>query len=137
VLECLRYLMSDQRLVLSMLDEELSIAQISADSELPRWALESDFFAITRTDGELSIVCKSIHVPGEVKSDTGWRAIRLHGPFEFSLTGILSGLLNPLAAEKISIFAISTYSTDYVLVKSAQVESAVAVLKADGYQFEE
>jgi len=129
--------MNDQRLVLSVLNEELSIVQLESDAAIPDWAATATFLSITRTDGELSIVCESIHVPGEVKSDTGWRAIRLHGPFEFSLTGILSGLLNPLAAEKISIFAISTYSTDYVLVKSAQVESAVAVLKADGYQFEE
>lgn len=87
---------------------------------------------MTRTPTETSIVCEAPPVEGE----PGWRALMVEGPLDFSLTGILAGIAAPLAAAGISIFAISTFDTDYVLVKEARIDEATTVLRAAGYSVE-
>ena len=94
----------------------------------------SDFYFIGKTDEELSLVCKTEDTPGNtIERDDGWRGFRIQGVLDFSLIGILSKLSGILADHKIGIFAISTYNTDYILVKEENYERALTVLAAEGY----
>ena len=103
-----------------------------ADAPVP--ALEGPFFHVSRTSDELSIVCDESRVPEGCREEKGWVALKLEGPFPFSMTGVLSAFLDPLAQAKIPIFAISTFDTDYVLIKKADVERAIAALAAAGHR---
>ena len=90
---------------------------------------------MTRTASELSIVCRDASVPASVTANRGWRAIAVDGTLDFALTGVLAALAAPLAAAGVSIFAMSTYDTDYVLVKQDTLDDAVAALRAAGHRF--
>ena len=95
---------------------------------------ESDFYFIGRTDEELSLVCKTEETPSNtIERDDGWRGFRIQGVLDFSLIGILSRLSGILAEHKIGIFAVSTYNTDYILVKEENFERALSVLESEGY----
>ncbi len=97
----------------------LSIVQLPANTFFPEWlSAASGFYSITNTRDEYSIVCEQNIVPSEVTANHGWRAFKVDGVLDFSLTGILYQLAKPLAEANISIFAISTFNTDYILVKS-------------------
>jgi len=97
----------------------------------PHWASNArGFLSITRTAGELSIVCAESAVPVGVQCEIGWRIFRVEGPLNFALTGILASIAGPLAEAGVSIFAISTYDTDYVMVKEKDVETAVRALES-------
>ena len=126
--------MSNISLDLSILAERLAICQLDHQAEIPDWAIQRPFFAITRTGDELSIVCPEQLIPPEACCEGGWRALKLKGPFAFDLTGILAAVATPLAEAEIGIFAISTYDTDYVLVKAAQLDRAVQVLQEGGHR---
>jgi hypothetical protein len=90
---------------------------------------EARFWSVTRTDGELSIVCDEGSVPPSCpRVETGWRALRLAGPIDLGETGVMASLAQPLAAEGIALFAISTFDTDYLLVRESDVERALAAL---------
>lgn len=102
---------------------------------IPPWASQGNFYCITKTEDELSIVCEQLYVPAEVTSERDWKAIGVVGTLDFSLTGILASLATPLAVAKISIFAISTFDTDYLLVKEAHLKSATTVLINAGFKF--
>jgi len=120
-------------MILTQLPQRLAIARLAADAPIPDWALKSDFFSITRTEDELSIVCRQSDAPADVQCQGDWFGLKVAGPLDFSLTGILAGLAAPLAAASIPIFAISTYDTDYLLIPGAEIERAISVLKAAGY----
>src|SRR5689334_17000561 len=113
-------------LTLSVLPGDFAVVRLGPTDPLPAWATTSSFFSITRTADELSIVAPESAVPAGVRSETGWRALKLHGPFDFALTGVLSSVLAPLADAKISIFAVSTFDTDYVLVRTSALSAAIA-----------
>lgn len=118
-------------LTLSLMPDLLAIARLSPASGIPLWAMDrNSFFSITQTDDELSIVCLEKYVPSNVKIERGWRGLKVEGPLDFGLTGILASLANPLAEVKISIFALSTFDTDYILVKQESLERALDVLGA-------
>jgi len=121
-------------LTLSVLPERLGICRLAPDEAFPRWVTASSFFSVTRTLDELSVVCAEPVIPEGITSEKGWRCLKVHGPLDFSLTGILSSLLHPLAKANISVFALSTYDTDYVLVKELDLERAKAVLLEEGNQ---
>jgi len=121
---------------LSIMKDTLAICRLDKDARLPQWALGSSFYSCTRTDSELSIVCSQDDVPANVLCERGWRCLKVEGPLDFSLTGILSSLAAPLSAGGISIFAISTYDTDYLLVKEEQLDSAIRTLQQYGHHFE-
>jgi uncharacterized protein len=121
---------------LQELPEILAVCRLDPQSEIPSWTLKSRFFSITKTSDELSIVCEQTLVPSNIKAETDWMGFRVVGTLDFSLTGILAAIANPLAQEKISIFAISTFDTDYVLIKSATWESAKQVLQKAGFNFQ-
>lgn len=124
-------------MTLTKLPHELAVARLTADALIPDWALTSDFFAITRTEDELSVVCPQDNVPVGVQQARGWRALKVAGPLDFALTGILAGLAAPLAAASIPIFAISTFDTDYLLVPGTEFEQAIRVLQVTGHHIAE
>jgi hypothetical protein len=128
--------MNTPKLRLKVLDGEFTIHRFPAMSKIPGDVCESDFFTISKTDDEISIVCNSaINLKSE-RSETGWSCFKVLGPLEFSLTGILAKLAACLAEANISIFAISTYNTDYILVNSNQIELAKSSLEASGNSIE-
>ena len=121
-------------LSLSVLGEPLAICRLKPTSEIPSWAKVGSFFSVTRTADELSIVCPEGRVPSDVQCEEGWRAMKIEGPLDFSLVGVLSSVTEPLAEEGVSVFAISTFDTDYILVKEAQLDSTIAVLRGWGHE---
>lgn len=119
---------------LRRLPDSLSICKLPAGTPVPAWATQGNFWSITRTPDELSIVCESARIPADLASNhPGWRALMVQGPLDFSLTGILSALAAPLAAAGISIFAVSTFDSDYLLVKETDFERAIATLQSSGH----
>ncbi len=121
------------RLTLEALEGEFSICRLPHDSPVPAWAIAGAAWSITRTDAELSVVCPSGLVPPGTAAAAGWRALRVAGRLDFALTGILTSLADPLTRAGVSLFAMSTYDTDYVLVRAAQWPDAVASLRAAGH----
>lgn len=107
-------------------------------AEIPAWATNTgEFSCIIRAPGELSIVCAENVVPPESEGlvvEAGWVALRLEGPFPFAMTGVLASFVQPLAEAEIPIFAISTFDTDYVLVKNDNLRLALTALGAAGHQ---
>jgi uncharacterized protein len=123
---------------LTLLPGRLAICRLSAGAPVPGWTpTAGSLVSITRTVEELSVVCDEARVPAEVVAERGWRALRVTGPLDFALTGVLAALAAPLAAAGVSIFALSTYDTDYVLVREADVELAMAVLAGAGHTVEQ
>ena len=115
-------------------ETELAIAKIDPEAQIPSWALGGGFFSVTRTGSELSIVCDAALVPSEIRHERGWAMLELEGPFAFELTGILASFITPLADETIGIFALSTYDTDFVLIKRAELDRARIALAAVGHE---
>ncbi len=118
---------------LTALPGEYAIAQLPPDAPVPTWALAGGFFSLTRTEGELSVVLEADRVPAGVRAERGWALLQLRGPFDFALTGVLSSVLAPLAQAGVGIFALSTFDTDYLLVKAAQLPDAVTALRGAGH----
>jgi uncharacterized protein len=123
-------------LQLFLLKGAFSVVQLDAHASIPTWALSGEFFALSRTSEELSLVCLSENIPVGLSCDSGWVCFKLHGPFEFSQTGILLSVLEPLAKATIGIFAVSTFNTDYVLVKAKLLVPAIAALQACGHHIQ-
>jgi hypothetical protein len=122
------------KLTLKLIGENFSIHRLAANSEIPKVVFTAPIYFIAKTYDEISIVLPSHYslTTGDVETD--WQALEVLGPLDFSLTGILSDIASVLASEKISIFAISTFDTDYILVKRNTVEAAVGVLRLNHYQ---
>jgi len=120
--------MNPKKLTLSILPEKLGICHLDKKSPIPDWAKEISFCSITRTPDELSIILPQDKIPGGVLTEKDWRAFKVEGPLGFVLTGIVSSLSGPLAEAKISIFYISTYETDYLMVKEENLEGAKKIL---------
>jgi uncharacterized protein len=123
-------------LALTVLPESLAICRLSVDEAVPEWAMPGEFVSITHTADELSIVCAEENVPADVKADRGWRALKVEGPLDLALTGVLASLANPLAEAQINIFAVSTFDTDYLLVKGYNLPNACDVLRRAGQYVE-
>jgi hypothetical protein len=124
------------KLQLALLPETLAICRLEIDAQVPAWGLDGSFVNITRTEKELSIVCPQSQVPDGVKRDEGWRCLKVQETLDVSVTGVLASLTTPLAFEGISVFAISTYDTDYFLVKQRFLEKAMTVLIRSGHHIE-
>ena len=120
-------------LTLSVLPGEYAVCRLPADQAIPAWASAGELLSLTKTPDEFSVVCEAGRVLKGVPHAAGWAALKLHGPFDFALTGILAGVLNPLHTAGVGIFALSTFDTDYVLVQAAQLEQAVSALRGAGY----
>lgn len=123
------------RLHLRVLDERLAVIRRPPGSTLPDWFPRHGLRHLSWTEDELSLLCVQSAVPAhEAQVERGWRALKLAGPFDFALTGVLLAVLEPLASAGIAIFAISTFDTDYVLVKESRLPAAVAALRQHGHQ---
>lgn len=125
----------NQFLDLLVLDDRFAVCRLDPQSVIPEWAFQGNFFSITRTIDELSIVCPEASVPEDTKGERGWRTLRVVGTQDFSLVGVLASLTAPLALAKISLFAVSTFDTDYLLIKDKDLSRAIAVLEASGHRF--
>jgi len=124
-------------LSLTLLEQTFTLHRLEPEAETPTSALHSPFFAIMRTDDETSLVLPdSVEIESD-ESNTGWACFKVDGPLEFSQVGILAGIASALAEAKVSIFALSTFDTDYILVKREQVEAAKEALRATGYRVAE
>ena len=120
---------------LGFVDGEFTIHRFDPTAEVPAEVAGEPFCWVARTDEELSVVCRaSIEISGEMRSG-GWIGLRFLGPLEFELTGILAGIAARLADAGVPIIALSTYDTDYLLLKAHQKERATTALEAAGYRF--
>ena len=126
--------MSHTNLTLSLLSDTYAICRLGPEADIPSWALAGDFCSVTRTIEELSLVCLQEVVPEGTRCEKGYRCLKVGGPLDFSLTGILNSLTIPLAEAGISVLAISTFDTDYLLVKESQVDRAIQELVHAGHQ---
>jgi hypothetical protein len=115
---------------LFILPGSFAICRLSPDNEVPNWVRENKtLLSVTYTEDELSIVCQSSLVPSHIRAEMGWVAIKVEGPLDFSLTGVL-------AAGGVSIFALSTFDTDYILVKEQDISHSKRILERKGHIFE-
>ncbi|HEX6036866.1 ACT domain-containing protein [Longimicrobium sp.] len=121
---------------LSLLADTLAVCRLSADAPVPAWAWTGEPASVTRTGDELSVVCRADAVPDGVRHEPGWRCMVVAGPLDFALTGIMAALTAPLAAAGIPLFAVSTYDTDYLMVKAENLDRAIAALQGAGHRVE-
>lgn len=122
-----------EALKLRFLPGHYAICRLGPQEEIPVWAVCSGFYSVTRTEDELSLVCGEAHVPDGVVCAKGYTALMVQGPLDFSLVGILSSISAALAEAAVSIFALSTYDTDYILMKESDKSAAAEALKRAGY----
>jgi len=128
---------SARKLSLSLLPKSFVICRLAAEAPIPAWATLGDFFSITRTSEELSLVTEMDLVPADFCLDTGWRAMKAHGPFDLSEVGVLASLVTPLAESEVSIFTVSTFDTDYLFTRSGQLQAALKALRKAGHTVHE
>lgn len=120
---------------LKILNNKLKVVKLKSNETVPEIVYKQEFYSITKTDEELSIVLdEGIEIQSNIVEDN-WRAIKIVGTLDFTLIGILSKISTILAQSEISIFAISTYNTDYILVKADNLEKAIKVLEQNEYKF--
>jgi hypothetical protein len=118
---------------LDLLPGSYAICRLDPTAAVPSWATRPGFSSITRTADELSIVCATDGVPDAVHAQRGYRGLAVRGPLDFSLVGIVASLGAALAAASISIFVVSTHDTDYLFVRDADLNRAVATLRGAGH----
>ena len=123
-----------QALTLTILAETFAIAKLDKGAPIPNWASSNGWWSVTRTDDELSVVCPEPQVPTDVISNRGWKCLKVAGPLDFALTGVLASLLKPLADARISVFSVSTFDTDYLLVKTESLAATAKILSLAGHQ---
>jgi uncharacterized protein len=123
-----------RRLRFSRVPGSFAICRLAPQSGIADWALHGPFFAFASTADEVSIVCAEEQVPADITQENDWVCLKLAGPFSFSETGILAAFVQPLSDRAIPIFAISTFDTDYILVKRAWIEKARDALREAGHE---
>ena len=121
-------------LVISVIKDKFVVCRFDSFSQIPESILQCHFYSITKTADELSIVCPEEFFPKDGKCEINWKCLKIHGPLDFAQSGILSSMATPLATAGISIFALSTYDTDYVMVKDHDLERAIDTLTQSGHQ---
>lgn len=121
------------RLKLSLLEENLAICKLDPASPPPEWTTSQSFYSITRTPEELSVVCPESGIPKEIQREKGFRCYKIEGQLNFSQVGVIASIAQLLAGAGVSIFTISTYNTDYILVKQHSLDKAEKALQAAGY----
>jgi hypothetical protein len=119
---------------LFVLDELYAVVRCDPDAPVPDWANGGHFWSVTRSDSELSIVCREDDVPADASAERGWCALELAGPLDFSLTGVVSALVVPLADAEVPIFVLSTFETDYLLVREHDLQRSVEALTRAGHE---
>lgn len=122
------------KLSFDLIPPEFAVIRFPPEARIPGWASTGAFFSITRSPTELSIICEAAIVPPDSGADYGWRCLQLRGTFAFSEVGIAASLSGSLAAAGVGILIVSTFDTDYVLVKDSQLSPAVEALRRDGHE---
>ncbi len=117
---------------LELLDGSYAVVRLDAREPPPAWA-QGPFVSITRTEAELSVVCPEPSVPADARAERGWRCLRVAGPLGFGMTGVLASLAGPLASSGVSIFVVSTYDTDYLLLQDRDLDRGTAALSRAGH----
>ncbi len=115
---------------------DYAVARLDRGEPLPAWADGDGFVSISRTDDELSVVCRAGRVPASVRHQAGWICFKLVGPFAFDETGIALAVIRPLSEAGVGIFLVSTFDTDYLLIKSENAELARELLTAAGHRLD-
>ena len=122
------------RLELLLLRHRFAIARLAPDAAVPRWAAApSALSAVVRTGDELSLLTMEVHLPAELAAERGWRTLKVRGPLPFHLLGIMAALAQPLADARVSILPLSTFDTDYLLVKERDLPTALEALRGAGH----
>jgi uncharacterized protein len=121
------------QLTFRRLSASFTVCRLPPDAPVPESIGAPLFTSITRTADELSIVCSADQAPQDAKCESPWTCFKLEGPFPFSLTGVLASFLEPLAERGIPIFAVSTFDTDYILVREEHAAAAVETLMKAGH----
>jgi len=124
----------DKRLELFVLPGQMAVCRLDPEEPFPLWARSSVLSSITRTQTETTVVCPEEDLPAGVTCNKSWRCLRIGGVLDFSETGILSSLTGALAGEGIPMYALSTYSTDLILIKEEDLSRAVLVLARCGHR---
>jgi hypothetical protein len=118
---------------LQQFPETIAVVRLGPGAEVPEWAESSSLFSITATATETSLVCANRSVPGKAQKAGPFTAFAVEGPLDFALTGVLAALLVPLAGAEISVFTISTYDTDWILVPVGEAEKAAEAWRQAGH----
>lgn len=121
------------KVVLQLVAGEFAIGRLPPTEPVPAWAGSTVFSSVTRTADELSIICPASQVPAGIKAEHGWRMLRFAGPMDFGAVGIMVSVAGPLAVAGISLLAVGTFDTDYVLVKADRLADAIRALEAAGH----
>jgi len=122
-----------RKFTLTVMPETLAVCRMAPDAPLPNWP-DGSFFSVTRTADELSVVVPEAAIPDGVPSHRGFRALRIAGPLDFGEIGVLATLSHTLAVAGLSIFVVSTFDTDYILVRQENLARAIAVLRQGGHE---
>lgn len=125
-----------RKLTLKLQPERLTICRLEPDHPIPPWAIAGSFFTVTRHSTELAIVCESRLAPKKVQRVGRWRALVVKGPLPMDLTGVLAAVICPLAAAGVSLFGVSTFDSDYIMVLERDLKRATAVLRRAGHRVE-
>ena len=128
--------MDSTKIVLSILEETYIIHKLDQSTNLPEELIECEFYSLSNSREELSLVCPEKMLIQSENSSPNWKCMKVAGPLDLKLTGILAGLSDTLSRAKISIFAISTFETDYILIQKQVLETAKSALKSAGYKLE-
>ncbi len=120
--------MSEKKLAIKLLNGVFGVCKLNNEEKFPEWAVNRHFYAVTKTAEELSVVCLQEDIPDNEQCERDWRLLKVMGILDFSLIGIIYSISEVLAEHKISIFVISTYDTDYILVKDKDVDKALNAL---------
>jgi len=121
------------RVVLQLVPGEFSVCRLPAGDPLPAWAESSVFSSVTRSAAELSVICPSRQVPAGIKAESGWSLLQFAGPFDFAAVGVLASVTGPLAHAGLSLLAVATFDTDFILLKADRIEDARRVLMDAGH----
>lgn len=127
--------MDSTKIVLSILEETYIIHKLDQSTNLPEGLTDCEFYSLSSSQEELSLVCPEQILIQSENSSPNWKCLKVAGPLDLKLTGILAGLSDTLEKAKISIFAISTFETDYLLIQKQVLETAKTALKSAGYKF--
>ena len=125
--------MKQRQFQLSLLKDKYGICTLPNTAPIPDWALTQSLASITRTEKELTIVCRLEILPSQYQSDLNWRCFKIDGSFDLNQIGVISSISSPLADAGISIYVISTYDTDYFLIQEQNLEKTISVLSNSGH----
>lgn len=123
----------NETIVLKLLEGIFGVCKLGAKDEIPTWVNGDKFISITRTEEEMSIVCEENNIPQNVVYEPDWRILKIEGILDFSMIGIIAKISSILAEKGISIFVISTFNTDYILIKEKNINNAIEVLEERNY----